>query len=260
MIKHKHFITVLWMGVVWLFLNGSTWAADSLPYYQQPLSPPAQIQSESGVLEATISIDYNIAPKNNPIWGSGGSNYIPKNSAPNAPSTIGPDVVSLRNYTVQNVKQGSFTSDGATPKRSDKTTWVTNLIGPTLRVQPGDTITLHLINNLPDDRVIGKGYGTDGVSCIGDTTVSDASCNMTNFHTHGLHDSPETVAKSKGVSKTETTVWTETDYWIGDDVIDSLLPGGNQWDIKIKIPDNHPAGTFWYHPHQHGTTSVQLAS
>ena len=244
---------MLWVVVIWLFLNGKTWAEDSSPYYKQPLTSPAQIQSSNGEIEATISIDYNFTPKNNSVWKS----YIPKNSAPNAPSTIGPDVVALRNYTVQNVKQGSFTLKGVTaptPASGTNTTWITNLIGPTLRVQPGDTITLHLINNLPDDRA--TGYGTTKVSCIGDIAVSKASCNMTNFHTHGLHDSPETVAKIPGDRKNIK----ETDYWIGDDVIDSLLPGGNQWDIKIKIPENHPAGTFWYHPHQHGTTSVQLAS
>ena len=255
--KSKHFITPLLVGILWFFLNSPAWA-DSSQYYKQPLTSPAQIKSEKGVLEATISIGYNI--QNN-------AGDQPTGSSPNPRSTIGPDMVSLRNYTVQNVKQGSFTFtvDGAAarkPSSDDNSTWVTDLIGPTLRVKPEDTITLHLIKNLPDDR--GSNYSTGTDSCIGKANVSDATCNMTNFHTHGLHDSPANVVKSTGEIVTKHGVdpanTTETDYWVSDDVIDSLLPGGNKWDIKIEIPKNHPAGTFWYHPHQHGATSVALGS
>ncbi len=269
--KPKSFLTILLVGIFWFFLNSSALADDSSDspsdYYMQPLTAPAQIASKKGKIEATISIDYNIAPTTNPIWGNSGSGitgsttsvpYTPKNSASDAPDKIGQDVVALRNYTVQNVKQGTFTVNkpsaktSQTPSSGNKSTWVTDLIGPTLRTKPGDTITLHLINNLPDDR--GSNYGeseSNALSCIGNTSVSDATCNMTNFHTHGLHDSPADTVKSTkkivtkhGVDPANTT---ETDYWVSDDVIDSLLPGGHQWDMQINIPPEHPAGTFWYH-------------
>ena len=276
--KSKQFISALLVGIFWFLLNTSALAdGSSADYYMQPLTSPAQIASKNGELEATISIDYNIAPTDNPIWGSNGTGitgsttsvpYTPQNSASDAPNRIGPDVVALRNYTVQNVAKGSFTGKNAsakTPSSGNKSTWVTDLIGPTLRAKPGDTIVLHLINNLPDDR--GSKYGdseSNALSCIGNTNVSDATCNMTNFHTHGLHDSPANFVKSTGeiasTSGTDKAYNKESDYWVSDDVIDSLLPGGHQWDIKIKIPPEHPAGTFWYHPHQHGATSVHLAS
>ena len=28
--------------------------------------------------------------------------------------------------------------------------------------------------------------------------------------------------------------------------------------VQIKIPDDHQTGTFWYHPHKHGSVSYQL--
>ncbi|WP_163671478.1 multicopper oxidase domain-containing protein [Adonisia turfae] len=288
-------MTLFSVGIFCLCLNSPAWAttesSPSSQYYKQPLTAPAQIQTKLGEtgIEATISVDYNI-PNN--------AGYKPGHSSLNPRSTIGPDVVSLRNYTILDVAQGEFTVanlKSKIPILNNKKTWVTDLIGPTLRVKPGDTITLHLINNLPDDREAGykqwldqgyrqisknhpeitfneyrqyhtrQDYFDEGnVSCIGNGLVSNASCNMTNFHTHGLHDSPMTVPKMKAelaaIGQAPDTIPEELKYWIGDDVIDSLLPGGNQWDIKIKVPQEHPAGTFWYHPHQHGTTSVDLAS
>ena len=28
----------------------------------------------------------------------------------------------------------------------------------------------------------------------------------------------------------------------------------------MKIPRDHPAGTYWYHPHKHGSVTLQIAS
>ena len=30
--------------------------------------------------------------------------------------------------------------------------------------------------------------------------------------------------------------------------------------MVVKIPENHAPGTFWYHPHLHGSTAIQVAS
>src|SRR5690606_13518743 len=58
----------------------------------------------------------------------------------------------------------------------------------------------------------------------------------TNLHTHGLHVSP--VGNS-------------------DNVFLSILPGEVQ-DYEIEIPDDHPGGLFWYHPHHHGGVCQQV--
>jgi FtsP/CotA-like multicopper oxidase with cupredoxin domain len=52
----------------------------------------------------------------------------------------------------------------------------------------------------------------------------------TNLHTHGLHVSPE------GNS---------------DNVLVHVGPG-ETFDYRIQLPDDHPVGLNWYHPHPHG--------
>ena len=59
---------------------------------------------------------------------------------------------------------------------------------------------------------------------------------VTNLHTHGLHVSPE------GRS---------------DNVFRSVAPG-TSFEYEFEIRKNHPTGTFWYHPHHHGTVADQI--
>lgn len=99
--------------------------------------------------------------------------------------------------------------------------------GPTLRVQPGDTLRITLINELPANR--------DAVP------LDDAlphHFNTTNFHFHGSHVSPEGIA---------------------DNIFRDMEPGQSS-DIEIAIPSNHTRGTYWYHPHHHGGADIQIAN
>lgn len=246
------------------------------------LTSPVQVESvwdsaeKKGVLELSLSMSYNMPTTEASIRSRNSS--ISASSAADAPNTIGNDVVAVRNYTVHDVYRGKFTINGkkaTKPQGNDRSTWVTDLIGPTLRMSQGDEIIIHLSNDLPNDR--GTHYPNEKLSCIQNSPVSDATCNMANFHTHGFHDTPKVTRKDDSINipgrESSKTVDDSSkifvvdnpstnflDYWVGDDVIDSLLPGGNQFDIKVTIPYNHPAGTFWYHPHQHGATAIHLAS
>jgi FtsP/CotA-like multicopper oxidase with cupredoxin domain len=58
----------------------------------------------------------------------------------------------------------------------------------------------------------------------------------TNLHTHGLHVSP--VGNS-------------------DNVLLQIEPGEDN-HYKIHVPENHPEGLYWYHPHLHGTVNTQI--
>ena len=58
----------------------------------------------------------------------------------------------------------------------------------------------------------------------------------TNIHYHGLHIPPTGS---------------------GDNVFLEISPGESH-TYEYQIPDNHPAGTFWYHPHKHGLVAEQL--
>ncbi len=99
--------------------------------------------------------------------------------------------------------------------------------GPTLRMSPGDTLRITLINDLPPNLDTAPTY-----------MDQPHHLNTTNFHFHGAHVSPG------GIS---------------DNVFRDMPPGG-VYDIEITLPDDHPAGTYWYHPHRHGASDIQIAS
>ena len=58
----------------------------------------------------------------------------------------------------------------------------------------------------------------------------------TNLHTHGLHVSPGGNSDNPFVT----------------------VEPGESFDYAITIPADHPAGTYWYHPHHHGTAADQI--
>jgi FtsP/CotA-like multicopper oxidase with cupredoxin domain len=105
-------------------------------------------------------------------------------------------------------------------------TYEGNLPGPTLRVRPGDVLRIRLVNNLPPNP---------------DPQPLDMMLphhfNTTNFHFHGSHVSPE------GLS---------------DNIFRAMEPG-QSYDIEIKIPADHTRGTYWYHPHHHGSADIQIS-
>jgi FtsP/CotA-like multicopper oxidase with cupredoxin domain len=57
----------------------------------------------------------------------------------------------------------------------------------------------------------------------------------TNIHTHGFHVSPRDNS---------------------DNIFLHIDPG-TEFDYEYQIPDNHPSGLYWYHPHCHGLTAAQ---
>lgn len=97
--------------------------------------------------------------------------------------------------------------------------------GPTLRLRPGDTLRLELVNQLEPSADTGMGMGMAGMDPA-----------TTNLHTHGLHVSPE------GAS---------------DNVFLAVGQGQTQ-AYEIAIGADHWGGLNWYHPHHHGTVSPQV--
>ncbi|MBV8930145.1 MAG: multicopper oxidase domain-containing protein, partial [Mycobacteriaceae bacterium] len=109
------------------------------------------------------------------------------------------------------------------------------LTSPAIDAYPGDSLRITLHNDLnANDPTCGASPAPylqlpSGVGCF----------NTTNFHSHGLHVSPS------GIS---------------DNVLRDMPPAASPYPIQIDIPSDHPAGTFWYHAHMHGSTAVQVAS
>ncbi|RDU95947.1 multicopper oxidase family protein [Trinickia dinghuensis] len=102
--------------------------------------------------------------------------------------------------------------------------------GPTINVDPGQTLKVRLNNKLPPE---------SATTCPPNAAHDSPHCfNTINLHTHGMHVSPS------GNS---------------DNVFISVPPGGSA-NYVYQIPADHPAGTFWYHAHHHGSVAIDAAS
>merc|ERR1712136_552598 len=98
--------------------------------------------------------------------------------------------------------------------------------GPTIRIKPGDQWHLKLVNNLEE-----PDFNSDLTGVL-------QHPNTTNMHTHGLHISSEMPQDSQKVR---------------------IGPGGS-YDYHYEINEEQPAGTYWYHPHHHGSNHFQTQS
>jgi FtsP/CotA-like multicopper oxidase with cupredoxin domain len=176
------------------------------------------------------------------------------------PTLTPPPSIQLRMY-------GS-PKNGITANPNHDNQWDWSFPGPTLRVKPGDRIRLKLLNYLEPlaDDEIGvcepTNYPTPGPTSS--TTPTPAlnhdqfpNCfhenNVTNLHYHGMHIQPGEK---------------------GDDVLLNIYPHDQdpasipheehpifgEHDYDFVIPEDHPQGTFWYHPHRHGATDLQIAN
>lgn len=98
--------------------------------------------------------------------------------------------------------------------------------GPTIDVLPGDRLLIDLHNELEAP------IGSDAINKYHHP-------NSTNLHVHGLHVSPVAPA---------------------DDVFGiSLRPGeSNRYEYRL-LPDHSP-GTYWAHPHHHGSVVMQAGA
>ncbi len=112
------------------------------------------------------------------------------------------------------------------------------LVGPTLRLKPGDTLDLELVNKLPVESPDEIANQIEQEADNAFIATRPHSFNTTNLHTHGLHVSP--VGNSDNVLL--------------------AIPPQTKFPYEIRVPASHPSGTFWYHAHSHGSTAIQVGS
>lgn len=107
---------------------------------------------------------------------------------------------------------------------------------PTLRVKPGDQVTLTLHNEIPassatSDMAI---HDVTGQTCAGGRMTAAS----TNLHFHGI-DLPAVCHQ--------------------DDTLHTLIqPSDPPFTYSFQIPTDQPPGLYWYHPHVHGLTKAQV--
>ncbi|XP_066264302.1 multicopper oxidase mco-like [Branchiostoma lanceolatum] len=159
------------------------------------------------------------------IWGLPEATPICDNSNP-CPFTGGQDLSVPTEYSSEGTGLLNVTlTVDLTPHTVDwltihRRTYNGEIPGPTLRVRPGDKLYIKLVNNMRSDNVVrAEGHGP-------------VSPNITNLHLHGMHVSPKEPH---------------------DNVFIEIGPGSS-YQYEFDIPDDHPAGTFYYHHHIHGNS------
>jgi FtsP/CotA-like multicopper oxidase with cupredoxin domain len=122
---------------------------------------------------------------------------------------------------------------------------------PTLRVKPGDLLIVRLRNDLTDfgaafagaDRTKGQALPFPIPLCTSRKSSDPCSSGAmtptsTNLHFHGLTAPP--VCHQDDVLKT------------------SIQPEDPPFEYRLRIPADEPPGLYWYHPHIHGYSKVQV--
>ncbi len=106
----------------------------------------------------------------------------------------------------------------------DPPTFEGTIPGPTLAVNPGDRLSILIVNDLPSNPENER------------AGFFPHNENSLNLHTHGLTVSP---------------------LGISDNIYREMKPGTTNL-IQVDIPADHPSGTFWYHTHKHGSVTYQF--
>ncbi len=109
---------------------------------------------------------------------------------------------------------------------------------PTLQVNVGDTLRILVDNRLPANKTTGFG-----------PVKHLRYPNSMNLHTHGLHVTPGLVSENPKVYGD----------FVMDDPDSGIQPGDTR-QHEFAIGAGHPPGAYWYHPHLHGSTAMQVGS
>jgi len=113
---------------------------------------------------------------------------------------------------------------------------------PTLRVHPGDLLILTLKNDVSAStpaRADAVHEHQHANSVKNDPCLSGVmSATSTNLHFHGL--TIPSACHQDEVLKT------------------SIQPGDAPFEYRFRIPANEPPGLYWYHPHIHGFSKLQV--
>jgi FtsP/CotA-like multicopper oxidase with cupredoxin domain len=134
-------------------------------------------------------------------------------------------------------------------------------IAPTIRIRPGEILRVRLFNRINDASVLRKttppGHSTNvpGVASMpGYFDVRAGAYHEptgnTNLHLHGLEVRP--VPCGPGVAPGDDVV---TTHFVPEG--QPSLPGACQSAYEIAVPEEQPAGLYWYHTHFHGESEAQ---
>ncbi|MDQ6823024.1 MAG: multicopper oxidase family protein, partial [Candidatus Eremiobacteraeota bacterium] len=109
--------------------------------------------------------------------------------------------------------------------------------GPTLYATPGQPLNISIGNELPPDPPAVAPSGIDPMN-------NPHLFNTTNLHVHGLQVVPH-LFEPVGTSDPNSMM--------------IAISAGQRRLYNFALPPDHPSGLYWYHPHHHGSTDVQVS-
>jgi suppressor of ftsI len=140
-------------------------------------------------------------------------------------------------------------------------------VGPTIVIRPGQTLAVKVVNRLPANRPSDMPKGEIVVTEVQDgmeamqaiprgipkrTPAVNINAmnnphefNTTNLHVHGIQTIPH-LFEPLGTSNPSAEF--------------IAIQPGKSYSYKFPIPQDHPSGLHWYHPHFHGSTDVQVSN
>src|SRR4030088_2850297 len=134
-------------------------------------------------------------------------------------------------------------------------------VAPTIRIRPGEILRVRLFNRINDASVLRKttppGHPTNfpgvpdtpGYLEVVPGAYHEPTGN-TNLHFHGLEVKP--VPCGPGIAPGDDVV---TTYFVPES--QSSPRGACQSAYEVAVPDDQPAGLYWYHTHFHGESEAQ---
>jgi FtsP/CotA-like multicopper oxidase with cupredoxin domain len=134
-------------------------------------------------------------------------------------------------------------------------------IAPTIRIRPGEILRVRLFNGINDASVLRKttppGHATNysgvpdmpGYLEVVPGAYHEPTGN-TNLHFHGLEVKPAPCGPGNAPGDDVVTT-----YFVPESA-PSPRAGCNR-AYEIAVPDNQPAGLYWYHTHFHGESEAQ---
>lgn len=123
-------------------------------------------------------------------------------------------------------------------------TYNQSLPGPTIYTHPGDLLRIRVRNFLPP---YDSSLWEEDMKALGHVVGMNVphELDTTNLHTHGMAVIPH-LFEPLGTSDPEAPM--------------IAIGPGEEKLYPFQIPDDHPSGLYWYHPHHHGSTSVQVVN
>ncbi|NHB57180.1 multicopper oxidase domain-containing protein [Acinetobacter sp. 194] len=125
-------------------------------------------------------------------------------------------------------------------------------VAPTIQVKQDSVLNVNLINQLPLYEYKNAQGKIEKTPICRDAHNTIGCINTTNLHTHGLHVNPGYTIPPNPNKPNDRGL-------AADNVFIKINPQEQQ-QYQFHINKDHPAGTYWYHAHLHGSTALQVTS